>query len=102
MIERVVLIKLRPQYCAADSLALIVRQTREVLGSIPHVRALRVGTAADDRTERAYSLCIQLQLDDLAAVEAYRAHRAHRAYVDVFLAPMMEAIRVYNYASDGE
>ncbi|MEM7160236.1 MAG: Dabb family protein [Myxococcota bacterium] len=99
MIERVVLIELRPEYRGAEDLATIAAQTRQVLASIPDVRALRVGTAADDRTAGAWQLCIEVQCDDLEAVERYRAHKAHRAYVDVFLRPMMASIRVYNFES---
>lgn len=97
MIERVVLVKLRPEYREAEDLAKIVAQTREVLEAIPEVRALRVGLAANERTEGAYQLCIEVQLDDLEAVERYRAHPAHRAYVDVFLRPMMDGIRAYDF-----
>lgn len=97
MIERVVLIKLKPEFRAPAELSLVAQRTRQVLGAVPQVRAIRVGTAADRRTAQAYGLCIELRFDDMDAVEAYRAHRAHRAYVDVFLAPMLESIRVYNY-----
>ncbi len=97
MIERVVLVKLAPPYRAAADLAAIASQTREVLATIPEVLALRVGTFAEPRTGRQWHLLIEVQLQDLDAVERYRAHPAHRAYVDVFLRPMMEAIHVYGF-----
>lgn len=97
MIERVVLVQLRPEYRSAADLDPIAAQTRQVLGAIPEVEALRVGVAADSRTRDAWQLCIEVRLADLDAVERYRAHRAHRAYVDVFLRPMMESLRVYNF-----
>lgn len=97
MIERVVLVQLRPDYRGTADLDQIAAQTREVLAPIPEVLALRVGVAADSRTEEAWQLCIEVRLADLEAVERYRAHRAHRAYVDVFLRPMMEGIRAYNF-----
>ncbi len=97
MIERVVLVSLQPAYRSSDDLRRIVAQTQEVLSTIPEVRALRVGAAADARTQEAWQLCIEVRFDDLEAVERYRAHKAHRAYVDVFLRPMMEGIRVFNF-----
>ncbi len=97
MIERVVMVKLAPEYRDAGDVAAIAAQTREVLATIPEVQTLRVGTAADDRTGRQWQLLIEVRMADLEAVERYRAHPAHRAYVDVFLRPMMEGIRVYNF-----
>lgn len=97
MIERVVLVSLQPEYRSADDLRRIVAQTREVLAGIPEVRALRVGSAAEPRTQEAWQLCIEVRFDDLEAVERYRAHNVHRAYVDVFLRPMMQSIRVFNF-----
>ncbi|MCA9649854.1 MAG: Dabb family protein [Myxococcales bacterium] len=97
MIERVVLVKLRPEYRGAEDLAKIADQTRQVLATIPEVKALRVGLPATPRTEGAYQILIEVRLDDLEAVERYRAHPAHRAYVDVFLRPMMEGIRAYDF-----
>ncbi len=95
MIERVVLIRLDAAY--RDDLAAIADTTREVLGAVEQVRALRVGTPADPRTAREWDLCIEVRFDDMDAVEAYRAHPHHRKYVDVFLRPMLETIRVLNF-----
>ena len=76
MIERVVLVKLRPEYRGAEDLAKIADQTRQVLATIPEVKALRVGLPATPRTEGAYQILIEVRLDDLEAVERYRAHPA--------------------------
>ena len=97
MIERVVLIKLKPEYATADQLASIVQATATTLRDAEGVRALRVCTAADARTRREWDVCIEVVLDDVAAVERYRVDPVHRAYADVFLEPMQDKIRVYNF-----
>lgn len=97
MIERVVLVKLRAEFATADQLAAIARTTETTLRDAEGVRALRVATAADARTRKDWHLCIEVVLDDLAAVERYRVDRVHRSYADVFLKPMQEKIHVYNF-----
>jgi hypothetical protein len=97
VIERVVLIKLKPQYATTDQLAAVAEATATTLRDAEGVRALRVATAADGRTRRDWHLCIEVVLDDLDAVERYRVDRVHRTYADVFLKPMQEKIHVYNF-----
>lgn len=97
MIERVVLIKLKPEYATDDRLAEIAQTTLTTLRDAEGVRALRVATAADARTRRDWHICIEVVLDDLDAVERYRVDRVHRAYADVFLKPMLARIYVYNF-----
>jgi hypothetical protein len=97
VIERVVLIKLKPPYATDEQRAAVAAATVEALRGAAGVRALRVGGAADPRTRRDWDLCIQVQLDDLEAVERYRVDPVHRAYADVFLKPMMAKIYVYHF-----
>lgn len=97
MIERVVLIKLRPEYANDQQRAAIAEATATTLRDAAGVRALRVCTAGDARTRREWDVCIQVVLDDLDAVERYRVDPVHRAYADVFLEPLKERIRVYNF-----
>jgi len=97
VIERVVLIKLKPEYATDDQRAAIVEGTVTTLGKADGVRALRVSAAADARTRREWDVCIQVVFDDLDAVERYRVDPVHRAYTDVFLRPMLGKIRVYNF-----
>jgi hypothetical protein len=100
MIERVVLVKLLPEYATDAQRAAVAQTTRTTLPDAEGVRALRVATAADARTRREWDVCIEVVLDDLEAVERYRVDRVHRAYADVFLKPMTKAIRVYNFERD--
>ena len=102
MIERVVLIKLKPEYATDDQRAAVVETTAATLGKAEGVRALRVCAAADARTRREWDVCIQVVLDDLDAMERYRVDPVHRAYADVFLRPMQARIRVYAFERAGE
>jgi hypothetical protein len=97
VIERVVLIKLKPEYATDEQRAAVAEATSTTLPGAQGVRALRVCTAADSRTRREWDVCIEVVLDDLDAVERYRVDPVHRAYSDVFLRPMLARIRVYNF-----
>lgn len=97
MIQRVVFIKLKREYANDADRAAIVAETRAVLPQAHGVRRLEVGVAADARSKREWDIGLVLQLDSLEEVERYRVDRVHRAYVDVFLKPMVESIRVWNY-----
>ena len=101
MIERVVLIKLKPEFATDAQRAAVAETTRTTLLEAEGVRALRVATAADARTRRDWDLCIEVVLDDVEAVERYRLDRVHRAYADVFLKPMLLKIHVYNFERPG-
>ena len=97
MIQRVVVIKLKDAYANEADRAEVARYTKDVLAPIEGVRHLDVATPGDARCEHSWDLCILVRFDDLDAVEAYRLDAAHRAYVDVFLEPMLEVIRVWNF-----
>lgn len=97
MIQRVVAIKLKDTYSNDEDRLSAARHTKEVLSEVPEVRHLEVATPGDDRCEASWDLCILLRFDDIGAVERYRADRRHRAYVDVFLKPMLDVIKVWNF-----
>jgi hypothetical protein len=97
VIERVVLIKLKPEYATDEQRAAVAQATATTLPGAEGVRELRVCTAADSRTRREWDVCLEVVLDDLDAVERYRVDPVHRAYADVFLRPMLARIRVYNF-----
>lgn len=97
VIERVVLVRLKDEYRTDEQRTMVAKATRETLPDAAEVRALRVATPADERTRREWDLVIEVVLADLDAVERYRVDEVHRKYVDVFLRPMMEKIRAYNF-----
>ena len=95
MIQRVVLCKLHPAY--VDELQAVQWHTAEVLAQAPGVRGLEVGAPSDPRTRREWDFAILIRFDDMEAVEAYRAHEIHRKYYELYLKPMLDKIRVYNF-----
>jgi hypothetical protein len=97
MIERVVLIKLKPEHANDEQRRRIAEATAEVLPKAEGVRALRVAIAADARTRKDWDICIEVVLDDVDAVERYRVDPVHRAYADEFLAPLRTKVYVYNF-----
>jgi hypothetical protein len=97
VIERVVLVKLKAEFATDAQRAAVADTTASTLPRAEGVRALRVGTPADARTRREWDLVIEVVLDDVDAVERYRVDKVHRAYADVFLKPMLDKIRVYNF-----
>ncbi len=97
MIERVVLIKLKPEFATDEQRAQVAATTASTLPDAQGVIEVRVGSPADERTRREWDLCIEVVLPDMQTVERYRTDKVHRAYVDVFLRPMMEKIRVLNF-----
>jgi hypothetical protein len=97
VIERVVLIKLKPDYATPEHRAEIAAATTSTLPKAEGVRALRIGTPADARTRRDWDLCLQVVLDDVDAVERYRVDPVHRKYADELLEPMMQRIHVFNF-----
>ncbi|MBL8945696.1 MAG: Dabb family protein [Myxococcales bacterium] len=97
MIERVVLIKLKPEYATDEHRRAIAATTATTLPGAQGVRAVRVAVAADGRTRREWDVCIEVVLDDIEAVERYRIDPVHRAYADDYLAPFKQKIHVYNF-----
>jgi hypothetical protein len=101
MIQRVVAIKLKDDYANADDRAQVAATSRDVLGVVPGVRSIDVGTPADFAAEKSWDVLLLLRFDDLAAVDAYRAHENHRQYMDTFLRPMLAVIKVWNFELAG-
>jgi hypothetical protein len=97
MIQRVVAIKLKEAYANDDDRVQVAATSREILGAIPEVRSIDVGTPADFAAEKSWDVLLLLRFDDLAAVDAYRAHDNHRRYMDTFLRPMLAVIKVWNF-----
>jgi hypothetical protein len=97
MIQRVVCVKLKPPYRTDEARAQVAAETGRVLPRAAGVASLTVNVPADDRARSEWDLCILVRFASLAEVEAYRTDPVHRSYVDVFLKPMMERIRVWNF-----
>jgi hypothetical protein len=97
MIQRVVLIRLRPEHRTDADRRQIAAHAAEVLGPIPLLCELSVAAAADARTGGQWDLVVLARLADLDAAEAYRVDRTHRAFADLYLKPLAEQVRVFHF-----
>lgn len=97
MIQRIVLIKLKPQHAAPEEVRAIIAKTREVLPRAHGVSDLEIGIPTDSLTRRSWDLCLLLRFETAADVEVYRTDPVHRAYADVFLKPLREKVHVHNF-----
>jgi hypothetical protein len=96
VIERIVLLKLKPDFVAEVSA--ICARTEEALTGLPQVRAITASPAAEERTAGAWDLCIRLRFDSLNDVAAYLPDPAHRLLVDEYLLPRVEKLKAFNFA----
>lgn len=97
MLVRVVFIKLSRTFRNEASRRLVAEKTREVLPSAARVQGLSIHLATGARTERDWDLCLLVRFASLADTEVYRSCPVHRSYVDVFLKPMLDEIRVWHF-----
>ena len=95
MIERTVLIRLKPEI--RPEAGTVAAHTQEVLADAVGVLQVHTAVAADDRTEQVWDLMISLRFETLEAVEQYRADPRHRKYLEVYLRPLLESIRAFNW-----
>jgi hypothetical protein len=93
MICHVVLIRLKDESEGARLLA----RARELLGLIPVVRNLRVGTGLGKKDERAHPFALVMEFDDEAALEAYQVHPRHQEFVKDVVSPLQEDKKVFDY-----
>ncbi|MCR9160230.1 MAG: Dabb family protein [Nannocystaceae bacterium] len=95
MIERTVLIRLRPEI--RPEARTVAEHTQDVLSEAVGVLAVHTAVAADTRTEQVWDLMVSLRFETLEAVERYRADPRHRKYLEVYLRPLLESIRAFNW-----
>ncbi len=97
MIERIVLFKLKGEYCNDAARAEIAERTRKDLGSLESVRSVSVGVPADEAAEKSWDLSVIVRFDNLQDVEAYLVDPAHRAYVDDYMRDRLELLKAWNF-----
>jgi hypothetical protein len=100
MIQRVVVVKLKDAYSNDETRALVKAKTLEVLKDAHGVVGLEVGLPCDERSRKSWDLCIFVRFRSMADVEIYKDDKIHRAYADVFLKPLWETIKVWNFDVD--
>jgi len=97
MIERIVLYKLKEQYCNDTSRAEIAERTRADLGALKSVRAVSVGVPADEASEASWDISIVVQFDTMDDMRRYMVDPDHRAYVDEYASPRIEVRKSWNF-----
>jgi hypothetical protein len=97
MIERIVLYKLKDEYCNDAARAEIAERTRTDLGVLQNVRAVTVGVPADDASEASWDISIVVQFDSMDDVRKYMVDPAHRAYIDTYATPRIEVRKAWNF-----
>jgi hypothetical protein len=97
MIERIVLFKLKEEYCNDAARAEFAERTRTDLSALPQVRSVTVGVPADEASEASWDISIVVRFDSMQDVEQYIVDPAHRAYVDTYAAPQIEVRKAWNF-----
>jgi hypothetical protein len=97
MIERIVLYKLKDEYCHDSARAEIVEQTRASLGALKSVRRVTVGVPADQPSAASWDIGIVVEFDSMDDLETYMADPAHRAYVDGYASLRVEVRKAWNF-----
>ncbi len=97
MIERIVLFKLKDEYCNDAARAEFAERTRTDLSALPQVRSVAVGVPADQASEASWDISIVVRFESMEHVEQYIVDPAHRAYVDHYATPRIEVRKAWNF-----
>jgi len=97
MIERIVLFKLKEEYCNDAARAAFAERTRTDLSALEGVRSVTVGTPADEASEASWDISIVVRFDSMEDVQRYIVDPAHRAYVDGYAMPRIEVRKAWNF-----
>jgi len=97
MIERIVLFKLKEEYCNDAARAAFAERTRTDLSALEGVRSVTVGTPADQASEASWDISIVVRFDSMEDVQRYIVDPAHRAYVDGYAMPRIEVRKAWNF-----
>ncbi len=97
MIDRVQLLKLRPEHATPEGRAGVVERALSVLPRVPGVLGVTAGVPADADAGKSWDVLISLRFATLADVEPSSAHAEHRRFVDEFLAPRVEVKKGWSF-----
>ena len=97
MIQRIVLFKLKDEYCNDAARAEFVERTRRDLGALSRVRSVTVGAPADDASKASWDIAITVCFDSMEDVKAYIPDPSHREYVDGYALPRVEVRKAWNF-----
>ena len=97
MIQRIVIFKLKNEYCNDASRAEFAERTRRDLSALSQVRDVNVGVPADEASEASWDIAITLKFDSMEDVKAYIVDPDHRTYVDDYASPKIEVRKAWNF-----
>ncbi|MGB5704483.1 MAG: Dabb family protein [Polyangiales bacterium] len=97
MIQRIVLFKLKDEYCNDPARAEFVQRTHKDLSALSQVRSVTVGAPADEASGASWDIAITVCFDSMDDVKAYIPDPAHRAYVDGYAMPRIEVRKAWNF-----
>jgi len=97
MIQRIVLFKLKNEYCNEAAREEFAERTRRDLGALSQVRDVKVGVPADEASEASWDISITVVFDSMEDVKAYIVDPDHRAYVDDYASPKIEVRKAWNF-----
>jgi hypothetical protein len=97
MIERIVLFKLKDEYCNDAARDEFAERTRADLSALPQVRSVSVGVPADEASQASWDISIVVRFESMEHVEQYIVDPAHRAYVDRYAMPRIEVRKAWNF-----
>jgi hypothetical protein len=97
MIERIVLFKLKDEYCNDAARAEFAERTRADLSALDSVKSVTVGIPADEASEASWDISIVVRFGNMQDVQRYISDPAHRAYVDQYAAPRIQVRKAWNF-----
>jgi len=97
MIQRIVIFKLKNEYCNEAARAEFAERTRKDLRALSQVRDVNVGVPADKASEASWDIAITLKFDSMEDVKAYIVDPDHRTYVDDYASPKIEVRKAWNF-----
>jgi hypothetical protein len=97
MIERIVLYKLKDEYCNDAARSEIAERTRADLSALQDVRSVTVGVPADEASGASWDISIIAQFDSMDDMQKYMVDPAHRSYVDNYATPRIEVRKAWNF-----
>lgn len=97
MIERIHLLKLKPEHATARARREVVDRALTVLAAVPGVLHVAAGVPADPECETSWDIFIAVRFASVREIEAYRVHPEHRRFVDEFLAPRTDVKKGWNF-----
>lgn len=97
MIQRIVIFKLKNEYCNDAARAEFAERTRKDLSALSQVRDVNVGVPADEHSLASWDIAITLEFDSIEDVKAYIVDPDHRAYVDDYASPKIEVRKAWNF-----